>query len=204
MMRDITRSLRLSTAVFPGDTPVSFTQVMRMRDGDACNVSSITMSVHAGTHIDAPRHYSDEAPGAESLDLDVLVGPAQVVTVGTSGPLSLVDVQALDLIGAPRLILHTRASDTPDDVFDPSFTCFTPEAADWLGKQGVRLVGTDAPSVDEVTREDLPAHKTFLRHGIVIIENLCLRGVPDGEYQLVALPLKIVDGDAAPARVILI
>ncbi|MCL5996737.1 MAG: cyclase family protein, partial [Chloroflexi bacterium] len=193
MFYDISRPLTPRTAVFPGDTPVSITPVMQMRHGDSCNVSSIRMSVHAGTHIDAPSHYADGAPGVDALDLNSLIGPARVVTL----PEDLTGLGDLSGLRGLALIIHTRASDVPDDVFDPSFAYFTPADADWLGRQGVRLIGTDAPSVDEAASQDLPAHKMFLQHGVLIVENLCLRGVPDGDYELIALPLKIVDGDAA-------
>jgi arylformamidase len=204
LIYDITRLLSSRTAVFPGDTPVSITAVMQLRNGDSCNVSAITMSVHAGTHIDAPRHYADSAPGVDALDLEVLTGAACVVTIDRTGPISLNDVRALDLSGIQRLLFHTSASSASLDTFDPSFAYFTPEAANWLGTVGVRLVGTDAPSVDEASSADLPAHKVFLKHGTLIVENLDLHAVPDGEYVLVALPLKIVDCDASPARVILL
>ena len=207
MIYDITRPLTVRTAVFPGDTPVSIVPVMEMRNGDSCNVSGITMSVHAGTHIDAPRHYSDDAPGVESLDLEVLTGRARVVTLDVTDAIALPHLTGLHLgdLSGLALLIHTRASgaSATNDVFDPSFAYFTPQAADWLGMQGVRLVGTDTPSVDEASSKELPAHKTFLKHNIVIVENLYLRDVPDGDYELLALPLKIVDCDAAPARVIL-
>ena len=203
MIYDITRPLSPHTVVFPGDPPVTVTPVLQIRHGDPCNVSSIAMSVHAGTHVDAPRHYADGAPGVDALDVETLTGVARVVTFGRGGPILPDDVQAMNLRGARRLIIHTPASQSPPGVFDPSFAWFTPEAADWLGAAGVRLIGTDAPSVDEASSLDLPAHHVFLKHGTLIVENLDLRGVPDGEYFLVALPLKIVDGDAAPARVIL-
>ena len=101
------------------------------------------------------------------------------------------------------LLIHTHASDTPDDVWDARFVYFAPDAANWLGANGVRLIGVDTPSVDPATSRELPAHKAFLRHGTIIMENLCLRDVPDGDYELIALPLKIKDNDAAPVRVIL-
>jgi arylformamidase len=202
MLFDISRTLTIRTAVFPGDTPVSIAEVMKMRAGDYCNVSSITLSVHAGTHIDAPRHYADGAPGVDELELDALIGPARVVTLDVD-VISLDALRGASLSGVQRLLVHTRASDVPDDVWDANFAPFTPEAADWLGAQGLRLVGTDAPSVDEAISQELPAHKQFLRHGVTIVENLCLRGVPDGDYELLALPMKIAGGDAAPARVIL-
>lgn len=201
---DITRTLTPRTAVFPGDTPVSITQVMQMARGDSCNVSSISMSVHAGTHIDAPRHYADDGIGVDRLPLEVLIGPARVVTLDAQDAISLADVQRLGDVCGLAVLVHTRASDTADDVFDPAFAYFSSQAADWLGEQGARMIGTDAPSVDEAVSKELPAHHVFLRHNVIIMENLCLRDVPDGDYTLIALPLKIADCDAAPARVVLI
>ncbi len=199
---DVSRALTPVTAVFPGDTPVHISQVMRIAAGDSCNVSSITLSVHAGTHVDAPRHYADDAPGVDTVPLDVLTGTARVVSV-TGEALTPAKLDQLDLAGVSRLLLHTPASAVPDDVWDSEFLAITPEAAAWLGSHGVRLIGTDAPSVDPASSQDLPAHKTFLRYDVVIVENLCLDGIPDGDYELMALPIRIAGSDAAPARVLL-
>jgi arylformamidase len=199
---DLSRPLTPTTAVFPGDTPVTIHQVMRIAAGDSCNVSSISLSVHAGTHVDAPRHYADDAPGVDQVSLDVLIGPARVVSVAgtvlTTGML-----EQLDLGGVTRLLLHTAASAVPDDVWEEGFLSITPEAAAWLGQHGVQLIGTDTPSVDPATSQDLPAHKTFLRYDVIIVENLSLDGVADGDYELIALPVRIAGSDAAPARVLL-
>ena len=206
MLYDITRTLTQRTAVFPGDTPVSITPVMQMKNGDSCNVTSITMSAHAGTHVDAPRHYSDDGEGIDAVPLDILIGPARVVTLDAS-PITVAALERAQITSdqsrVTRLLVHTPASDTPDDVWDPNFTYFAPEAAEWLGVNGIRLIGVDTPSVDLATSKDLPAHKAFLRHGVIIMENLCLKGVPDGEYELLALPLRIGGNDAAPARAVL-
>jgi arylformamidase len=203
MFYDLSRTLTPRTAVFPGDTPVSVTQNLLLQQGDACNLSSITMSVHAGTHVDAPRHNSDAGMGIDRVPLDVLIGPVRVVTLAATDALALADVQALDLVGVTRLIVHTRDSDVPNDAFDHDLVYFTPDAAAWLGTQGVRLIGTDAPSVDPASSADLAAHLEFLRYDVVIVENLCLRDVPDGDYEMMALPLRIAESDGAPARVVL-
>ncbi len=204
MIYDISRALTPQTAVFPGDTPVSISPVMQMARGDSCNVTSITMSVHAGTHVDAPLHYSLDGIGIDDVSLDTLIGPARVITLDTSQEITG-DVLRATLHSSPvtRLLIHTRASDIPNDVWEPGFAYFSADAADWLGANGVRLIGVDTPSVDFVTSKDLPAHKTFLKHGVIIMENLCLRDVPDGDYELLALPLRIQGNDAAPARVVL-
>jgi arylformamidase len=229
MLYDITRTLTPRTAVFPGDTPVSLTPVMQMRHGDSCNVTSITMSAHAGTHVDAPKHYSDDGAGIDAVPLDVLIGPARVVTL-LSTMITVEDLESVSRIAYSvpdtqyairprsrfsereaergsrddtRLLIHTPSSEVPDDMWNPNFTYFTPEAAEWLGLNGIRVIGVDTPSVDPASSKDLPAHKAFLKHGVIIMENLCLRGVPDGDYELLALPLKIEGNDAAPARVVL-
>ncbi|HEY3291475.1 MAG TPA: cyclase family protein [Anaerolineae bacterium] len=203
MLFDITRPLSERTAVYPGDTPVTIVPTSRLRDGANSNVSSITMSVHAGTHIDAPRHYADGEPGVDALDLAALTGPARVVTLDVAQAIDVTDLAGSDVVSVPALLVHTRGSDTPSDVFDPSFVYLTPAAAVWLGEHGIRLVGIDTPSVDPADSTDLPVHHIFLRYGIVIIENLDLRLVSDGDYRLLALPLRIADCDAAPARVLL-
>jgi arylformamidase len=207
MFYDITRTLTPRTAVFPGDTPVSIAPVMQMRNGNSCNVTALTMSAHAGTHVDAPLHYSDDGIGIDAVRLDVLMGPARVVTVETTGEITEEMLRAA--LPTPhstfpaRLLLHTPASAVPNDVWQPAFAHFSAQAAHWLGANGVRLIGVDTPSVDYVSSKELPAHKTFLRHNVIIMENLCLTDVPDGDYDLIALPLRIAGNDAAPARVVL-
>jgi arylformamidase len=214
MIYDISRALTPRTAVFPGDTSVVITPVARMCEGASCNVTAITMSAHAGTHVDAPRHYFDDGYGVDAISLDVLIGRCRVVTIldevisikAIQKALSVMTdtLNSLSQYPTPnRLIIHTRSSETPNDVWDANFAHFEPDAADWLGEIGVRLIGTDAPSVDPATSKALPAHKMFLKHDIIIVENLCLLGVPDGEYELIALPVNIYDNDAAPARVVL-
>jgi arylformamidase len=206
MIYDITRPLSPRTAVFPGDVPVRIAPTMRMQDGDPCNVTAITLSTHAGTHLDAPRHCSDTGDGVDAIPLDVLLGPARVISLAAEAMITTADLQRA-LEGQPfpaRLLIHTPASERPEDVWLSAFASFTPEAAEWLGAHGLRLIGTDAPSVDSAESKDLPAHQAFLRYGVFILENICLRNVPDGDYELVALPLRLVDGDAAPARVVLV
>lgn len=203
MLYDITRTLNASTAVFPGDTPVSITQVARMSAGASCNVSAITLSAHAGTHIDAPKHYSDAGIGIDQVAPDVFLGPARVLSLDVARTITQADLQKHDLAHVQRLLLHTRGSATPNNIFDTSFVHFDEAAANYLGSLGLKLIGVDNPSVDEATSKTLPAHMAFLRHNVIILENLCLTGVPDGNYELIALPIKIENCDAAPARVFL-
>lgn len=204
MLYDITRPLTLRTAVFPGDTPVSITPVAEIARGASVNVTAITCSAHAGTHVDAPLHYSADGVGIDRVPLDVLIGRCLVATIDGPGDVSAAALQVrLGEARPERLLLHTRAGAVPDDVWDATFPAIEPAAAEWLCAVGVRLIGVDAPSVDPADSKLLPAHKAFLRGGVTIVENLQLSGVPDGDYELLALPLRIVGNDAAPARVVL-
>ncbi|HEY3342394.1 MAG TPA: cyclase family protein [Anaerolineae bacterium] len=205
MLYDITRTLSTKTPVFPGDPPVVITPVAQIAKGDPCNVSGISMSLHAGTHIDAPRHYADGAPSVDALDLNALIGPARVVSLSAWDEITreALRIALPGSLAGLAVLVHTRASEATGEQFDPSFTHFTPQAAEWLGEARVRLVGTDAPSVDRADSVELAAHKAFHGAGIYILENLLLRDVPDGDYQLIALPLKIAGADGAPARVVL-
>jgi arylformamidase len=203
MLYDISRTLNPRSAVFPGDTPVSLKKVMRMLDGDSVNVSALTMSVHAGTHIDAPLHYAIDGASIDHVSPDVFLGPARVLSLDVAHTITPSDLQQHDLAGVQRLLVHTSGSAIPNHVFDKSFVHFDGPAAEVLGTLGLKLIGIDTPSVDEATSKALPAHLAFLRHNVIILENLCLTGVPDGDYELMALPLKIEGCDAAPARAFL-
>jgi arylformamidase len=126
-----------------------------------------------------------------------------VLSIDTPANITVNSLVQARLTGISRLIVHTRASDIPNDVWDPTFPAFEPDAAEWLGINGIVFIGTDAPSVDPADSKSLPAHNAFLRHNVIIAENLNLSGVPDGDYELIALPLSIVGIDAAPARIVL-
>jgi arylformamidase len=204
MLYDLSRPLTPRTAVFPGDTCVAIAPVMRIADGDSANVTALTLSAHAGTHIDAPLHYADDGMGIDRVPLDRLIGPCRVVTIAGAGDVTRERLQAA--LGArvpPRVLIHTRASDVSDDLWDPMFAAIEPAAVAWLGSLGVRLIGVDTPSVDPATSKALPAHKACLAADITIIENLRFGGVPDGDFELIALPICIAGNDAAPARVVL-
>lgn len=199
---DISEPLEPATAVFPGDTQFSRRDVMRMADGMSCNVSTIEMSLHCGSHADAPRHYREAAAHAGEYPLEVYWGPCVLLEVGRVGRPPLVDPASLDtaqLAGAQRVLLRT---DPQHDHtrFDPEFCALGPDAARALADAGVRLVGIDSQSMDHPTSKDLPSHNILLDAGICLLENLDLSAVPAGSYELCALPLRIPGADAAPVR----
>lgn len=203
MIYDITRPLAPNTAVFPGDTPVRFSTVLRLADGASCNLSAISMTAHAGTHVDGECHYDDHSAGVDAVPLDVLIGPARVISALDMPVITRAWLEKQNVRDVKRLLLRTKNSAAPDDVFDVAFTYFEPDAAEYLGETGLRLIFTDCPSVDKSDAKKLIAHAGFFKHHVFIAENAQLADVPDGDYELVLLPLKLAGRDGAPARAIL-
>lgn len=198
---DISRLLTPEIAVWPGDTPFSLETVASRAEGASVNLTTLTLSAHTGSHADAPYHFSDAGATLEQVDLRPYWGRAQVVTVTKeSGPLTPEDFAGVDLRRAPRLLVRTPAAHVPLAQFPEAIVHPGPELAAHLGRHGIVLYGTDAPSMDAVDSQDLPGHNALLRHGIAILEGLDLRPAPDGLYELVALPLKIAGGDGSPVR----
>lgn len=201
---DISRTISPTLAVWPGDTPFSFVHNLRLRDGAAVNLTTLTLSAHTGSHIDAPYHYVDERLHPADLPLETYLGPAHVVTIARrQGGIVPDDFAGRELAGMQRLLIHTWVSDLPDDQWSDDFPYPTPELADWLAEQGVILLGLDSPSVDSRESQTLPCHHRLYDHGIANLENVRLAGVPDGVYELIALPLKIAGVCGSPVRAIL-
>jgi arylformamidase len=199
---DITRPLAASTACWPGDVPFSFRLGWRIRDGASVNVGAVEMSVHAGTHCDAPYHYDDAGPTVELLPPEVFVGPAWVVDVRDSPERWRPVLDGLDLHRTPRVLFRTGG--WPDSSrFPDGIPVMERELPDWLGGQGVVLVGVDLPSVDPLDSKTLDNHHALGRRGIAILEGLWLDDVSAGRYELIAPPLKVVGADGSPLRALL-
>lgn len=201
---DITRTINPTLAVWPGDTPFSAEVIMDMSEGSSVNLTTLTLSSHTGTHADAPYHFSNHDLTIEKVPLEPYIGPATVVTVQREeGPLTPSDFSDLDWEQVERLLVHSSASAKPDDEFPTRIIYPSPELADFLAEHGIVLFGSDAPSMDDINSKPLPGHNTLRRNGLAILEGLLLTGVPDGNYELIALPLKIEGGDGSPVRAIL-
>lgn len=201
---DITRTINPTLAVWPGDTPFSTEVITAIKDGSSINLTTLTMSSHMGTHVDAPYHFLDDDLTMEAVPLEAYLGPATVVTVRCeAGPLTPADFPGVDWSGVKRLLVHSVASDKPVDQFPTEFVYPSPELAEVMARHGVVLFGSDAPSMDDVNSKTLPGHKALRRHRIAILEGLQLTDVPDGVYELIALPLKIEGGDGSPVRAVL-
>jgi arylformamidase len=203
MIYDITRTVAPETHVWPGDAPFSLTHVMRLASGESVNLTTLSLSAHTGTHADAYYHYMADGAHPAGMALDAYVGPARVVTVHRDGPLGPDDFAGLDFTKSPRLLIHSQVSDLDDHEWPDAFPYLSVGLIEWLAEQGVRLVGLDSPSVDAFDSTDLPCHHALRQHNMVNLETLFLRQVPDGVYELVALPLKLDQACGSPVRAIL-
>jgi arylformamidase len=194
--------------VWPGDAPVELERYQALSAGDDCNASRICCSVHSGTHVDAPGHFIDNALTVEDLSLDTLIGPALVIEVPEAGAIEPRFLESVPLPqGTVRLLFKTRNSDLwrkPDHSFHSDYVALSPQAAAWIVDRGIRLVGVDYLSVQMFADPEPLTHRTLLAAGVVVVEGLNLQGVRPGFYQLICLPLKLVDSDGAPARAVLI
>ena len=189
---DISRVISEETPAWPGDIPFSWRETARLGPGAPWGSTCFTMSAHLGTHADAPGHLFEDGKGIAEAPLAASLGPARVVAlpgVGEVGP----DALPPKSLRAPRVLFRSGAR-----------AFLSPLAAIRLADAGAMLVGTDAASIDPEDAEDLPAHRALLSRGVALLEDLDLAVVPDGDYELVALPLRFRDLDASPVRAILI
>jgi arylformamidase len=194
------------TPVFPGDPRVRVRPVARISHGDPLDLSLLSLGSHTATHIDAPSHFLAGAATVDAVPLDACLGPAQVCGVEAGSVITPGDLEAAGLLpGTVRLLLKTRNSAlwrTPQ--FDGSYLALGPDAATWLVRRGIRLVGIDYLSIEPYGAQEFPVHKTLLGAGVVILEGLDLDAVSPGQYTLVCFPLKITGCDGAPVRAALI
>jgi arylformamidase len=200
MIYDITPPVTPRLAVWPGDTPPSREVLCDIDRGDNITLSTLRATVHLGAHVDAPSHYGKGAPAIEARSLDYYIGPCHVVRVAAK-PKERVIVPNLQP-RAERVLLATGTF--PDsELFNTDFAAYDPAFIDRLHEQGVKLIGIDTPSIDVFDSKDLPSHHAVLRKDMAILEGLVLRDVPEGVYELIALPFKLVGFDASPVRAIL-
>lgn len=200
---DISPPLHAGSPVFPGDTPYQQSWVATLGPGCPVNVSQITTSPHAGAHADAPMHYADGAAAIGAVALDAYLGPCRVIHAIDIG--ALIEPHHLAHAMAqlpPRVLVRTNRR-APVDRWVDTFTAFAPGTLEQLADAGVRLVGIDTASVDPADSKTLDAHQVLLRRDMRVLENLVLDDVPEGDYELIALPLKLVQADASPVRAVL-
>lgn len=200
---DISPAVHHGSPVFEGDTPYDQQWVARMSNTCPVNVSAITLSPHTGAHADAPLHYDPEGMAVGGLSLEPFLGPCRVIWALDAGPLVRPEHLAHAFKGMPPRVLVRMYARMPQDRFDPQLPAFAPETIDCLADLGVQLVGTDSASVDPAASKTLDSHQALRRRGMRVLENLLLDAVPEGDYELIALPLKLLHADASPVRAVL-
>lgn len=204
---DITLTITPTLPVWPGDPPVRLTQPSHLERGDICTITRLDMGAHTGTHLDAPAHFIRGGATAESLSLDVLIGPALVVDARGRGHVTANVLETLVIPpGVQRLLLHTDNSaiwQRGEMAFVEQFTAITADGAQWLVDRGIRLVGIDYLSVGSFD-DGIPTHQILLDAGVIAVEGLNLSAIEPGDYQLICLPIKLGGSDGAPCRAVLI
>jgi arylformamidase len=200
---DISPPLQADTPVFPGDTAYQQHWSATLGPGCPVNVSAITLSPHAGAHADAPLHYDPQGSPAGALDLTPYLGPCRVIHAMGCGPLVRPEHLAGHLHALPARVLVRVYQRIPQTQFDPDLPAFAPETVEQLADLGVLLIGTDSASIDPANSKSLDSHQVIRRRGMRVLENLLLDDVPEGDYELIALPLKLMTADASPVRAIL-
>ena len=200
---DISEPISEGTSTWPGDSSFSREWVMRLDQGQTCNVSTIRMSTHCGTHVDSAYHFLEAGSTTDRTSLIPYLGRCLVLDVEGKGEPLVVPPESLEALPpVERILLRTREEHDHEN-FDGGFCSLGPQAAKTCVDLGLKLVGLDTPSMDTCESKELPSHHILLHGGVALLENLDLTGVPEGFYELIALPLKIVGSDASPVRAIL-
>jgi arylformamidase len=190
--------------VFPGDARYEQRWAATIAPGCPVNVSTITLSPHTGAHADAPLHYDDEGASVGALDLTPYLGPCRVIhAIGVAPLVQWQHVaHAIDAHLPQRVLVRTYAR-MPIEAWDGALTAYAPETIERLADLGVTLVGIDTASIDPADSKPLDSHQVIRRRNLRVLENLVLDDVPEGDYELIALPLKLITADASPVRAVL-
>jgi len=200
---DVTVPLDASLPVYPGNTPFTLEPIKRIATGGSSNLSTLHLSAHAGTHVDAPRHFFDDGAGADTLAIELLCGRARVLNVSSRSRIEPGDLSELGHEDV-RVLIKTRNSRLwGAREFQTNYVGLSEGAAQHLIAHGVKVVGIDYLSVEEYKKPGAPAHRALLGGGVIVIEGLNLSDVEPGVYDMYCLPLRVVGGDGAPARVVL-
>ncbi len=199
---DITLPLHQNHPPWPGDTPFEMERASSIASGDECNVSRIVMSSHFGTHLDAPFHFENDGIKVDQLALETLIGKALVCEIDSHDLIQPGHLPNLE--GVERLLCKTPNGEFIDDTqFHQDYTAVSNDAAKAMVEAGIKLLGIDYFSIEAFHSPGHPVHHTLCGNGVILLEGLDLRNIKPGWYELIALPLKLKDGDGSPCRVIL-
>lgn len=200
---DISPPVHAASPVFPGDTAYAQRWSAEIGPGCPVNVSSVTMSPHIGAHADAPLHYDPLGAAIGELNLAPYLGPCRVIHAIGVRPLILWSHLAHAAQGLPPRVLVRTYQQAPVGHWDPDLAAFAPETVEMLAAAGVQLIGIDTASIDPASSKSLDSHQVIRRRQMRVLENLVLDDVPEGDYELIALPLKLITADASPVRAVL-
>jgi arylformamidase len=201
---DISLNLSADTVRWITSIPFDLHERRRTSRGDPSKSSAVTMSLHSGTHMDAPFHFVPDGTTIDKLPLDLFIGPALVHAVDAERYIKAEHVEPIELDGITRVLFKTRNSELlQGGAYDPDFVAFSVEAAEALVAMGVKLVGLDYLSVAHAGDEQVPVHKAFLDRGVALLEGIDLSEVNPGRYELICFPLRIRGADGAPCRAVL-
>jgi arylformamidase len=203
MLWDISPPVHAGSPVFPGDTPFERRWTWAIGPDCPVNVSTLTLSPHTGAHADAPLHYDPDGETIGQVSLTPYLGPCRVVHAVGCGPLVQWGHLQHAVDGLPPRILVRTYARAPVDEWDPALAAYAPDTVERLADLGVLLIGIDTASIDPADSKSLASHQVIRRRGLRVLENLLLDGVPEGDYELIALPLKLTSADASPVRAVL-
>ena len=198
---DISPLVHAALPVWPGDTPFQSDTTWEIADGCPVKVSKITMSTHTGAHCDAPSHYGVNGKAIDEVELNTYIGPCRVIDLQGTRSIQAEQLKP-HLANVPARVLIRTYSQTPMQ-WDSNVPCIAADAIHLLAQAGVKLIGIDSPSLDPQESKTLDAHHAVESHGMAILEGIVLDNVPAGDYELIALPLKLAGLDASPVRAIL-
>ena len=202
---DLSLPISAAMVTWPGDPPVRVEPRLRIARGQPANVSELCLGLHTGTHVDPPYHFDDHGMKVDELPLEVLIGRAWVCSLESRLDIEVSDLQGAVPQGTVRLLLKTANSalwHREVQEFTSDFATLTVEAARWIVKQGIQLLGVDYLSLERPGSAGHPVHHALLRAGVIVVEGLDLSSLQNGWYNLYCLPLKVADGDGAPARAV--
>jgi arylformamidase len=200
---DISPPVAPGSPVFPGDTPYQQQWAATLGPGCPVNVSTLTLSPHVGAHADAPLHYDPAGRPIGAVDLTPYLGPCRVIHAIAKGPLVRWEHIAHATQALPPRVLVRTYQRMPADRWDPELAAYAADTIERLADAGVLLVGIDTASIDPAASKTLDSHQVIRRRGLRVLENLVLDDVPEGDYELIALPLKLMTADASPVRAVL-
>lgn len=201
---DVTLGMGNGMIAFPDDPPFEMTSIGSISDGNPYNISSLKLYSHTGTHVDPPRHYFDSGFSVDLIPLSHLVGEAVILDMRGKPRIGAEDIMRSNFRGHSRVLFKTDNSfNLRNGIFAENFCHLTLDGAIFLVQNGIKLVGIDYLSIESFEASDGPVHKTILESGAVIVEALDLLDAPTGPCKVLCLPLKIIDADGAPARVLI-